>query len=65
MFPEELVQDFGQNLKNFVFFFCAKRSSKKIVGDVLDRKKAFLVCKNINLLYLRNWIFPKGVVHDD
>ena len=42
MFAEGLVHDFGQKLNFFRFFFHAKDSSEKILGNVLDRKQAFL-----------------------
>ena len=43
MFAEGLVHDFGQIFKFFpFFFFMQKIAQKKIFGDVLDRKQAFL-----------------------
>ena len=37
-----------KNVKSFYFFFLCIKRLEKMVGDVLDRKQAFLDYKNIN-----------------
>ena len=35
-----------------------------MIGNVLDRKQAFLDFKHVNFFYPATWIFPEGLVHD-
>ena len=42
-------------------FFLGKIRQKKVFGNVLDRKLAFLDYKNMDLKKLQNWQFSKGV----
>ena len=35
-----------------------------MIGNVLDRKQAFLDFKHVDFFYPPTWIFPEGLVHD-
>ena len=48
-------------MKSFYFFFLGKISQKKVIGNVLYRKLAFLAYKNMDLKKSQNWHFSKGV----
>ena len=48
-------------MKSLYFFFLGKIRQKKVFGNVLDRKLAFLDYKNMDLKKLQNWHFSKGV----
>ena len=48
-------------MKSLYFFFLGKIRQKKVFGNVLDRKLAFLDYKNMDLKKLQNWHFTKGV----
>ena len=48
-------------MKSLYFFFLGKIRQKKVIGNVLYRKLAFLDYKNMDLKKLQNWHFSKGV----
>ena len=51
-------------MKFFYLLFLGKISNKKVFGNVLDRRLAFLDYKNMDLKKSRKiGIFPKGLVH--
>ena len=52
--------------KNFKFLLSifGQNSPRNSVGDVLERKQAFLHYKNIDFRWSSSGIFPKGLAHD-
>ena len=48
IFPKGLVHGFGQNYEFFYLLFLGKIRNKKVFGNVLDRKLAFLDYKNMH-----------------
>ena len=48
IFPKGLVHGFGQNYEFFYLLFLGKIRNKKVFGNVLDRKLAFLDYKNMD-----------------
>ena len=48
-------------MKSLYFFFLGKTRQKKVIGNVLDRKLAFLDYKNNDLKKSKNLHFSKGV----
>ena len=62
IFPKGLVHDFGQKFETFLLPpFGQNKPWKKMFADVLDRKEAFPVYKNIYFTWSPNWIFRKGL----
>ena len=51
----------AKNIKSLYFFFLGKMRQKKVIGNVLYRKLAFVDYKNMNSKKLQNWHFSKGV----
>ena len=48
-------------VKSLYFFFLGKIGQKKVIGNVLDRKLAFLDHENMDLKKSQNCHFSKGV----
>ena len=61
-----MLPKFGQNLKNFSFFFVlCEKGVEMIFGDVLDRYKTCLSkTENSDFTKSLNWISSKVLVHD-
>ena len=53
-----------KNLKLFALFSLVKIAQENVFKDILERKKAFLDCKNKKLKSQRIVIFPNGLDHD-
>ena len=51
----------AKNIKSLYFFFLGKMRQKKVIGNVLYRKLAFVDYKNIDLKKSKNLHFSKGV----
>ena len=47
----------------FHLFIFGKKGKKKVFGDILERKNAFLDYKNKKLKNKKNGLFSKGLVH--
>ena len=60
-FPKGLTHDFGQKFELFSWFIFLKIGPEIMLGDVLDRKEAFLDNKNVYLVCSKNRKFSKGV----
>ena len=52
-----------KNLKYFLVFISVKIGQKNVFDDILERKKAFSNYENRKLKKLKNFIFPKRLVH--
>ena len=50
-------------MKFLYLFFLGKIRQKKVFGNVLDRKLAFLDYTNMDLKSRKIGIFPKGLAH--
>ena len=62
-FAKGLVHSFGQKFEIFPSFHFSKIGKKKVLVDILYRKKVFLDKKKITLKYVKKYcIFPKRLV---
>ena len=52
-----------KNFKIFHLFIFSKISDENVFDDILEREKAFLDYKKQRVKKVKNWIFPKGIVH--
>ena len=64
IFPKGLVHGLGETFEIFVTFRFIQNTPKKVFGDVLVRKQAFLDNKNMDLRKREIGIFPKGIVRE-
>ena len=60
IFPKGLVHGFGQKFEILLMFVLTKLHLKKLFGDVLVSKQAFLHNINMDLKRTQNWHFFKG-----
>ena len=62
-FAKGLVHSFGQKFEIFPSFHFSKIGKKKVLVDILYRKKVFLDKKKITFKYVKKYcIFPKRLV---
>ena len=62
IFPKGLSHGFGPKMAIFPsFFFLADIGQETVFHDILERKNAFLCCKNKKFKKSENWHFSKGV----
>ena len=61
IFPKGLTHGFGPKMAIFPTFFLGNIGQENVFYDILERKNAFLGCKNKKFKKSKNWHFSKGI----